>query len=150
MSDGYYRIDATRQDGRAGHTQFVRAANKTAAVKVLAGLHPDVAEWNLEVARIPREEFPVNAEPRLLIIPPINEVIAGADPDDPSDADDKAYNAFATELVLSTLKDMRAEGLDPLVLTQYPHDTVEEGNDSRDLVTLGRHEEVSVIDGGVR
>lgn len=147
MSDGYYRIDALRPDGRAGTSEFVRGANKEAAEGAFRAEFPDMAEWELTITRVKREEFPVEPEIEVLVLPPVEEVVSG-EPGPELDAD---YSAWSASYIREQLLSRRTvEDPHPRLLVQAPTDTIEEGNDSRDLVTLGVRQEVVVIDPGVR
>lgn len=146
MSDSYYRVDVVRPDGNAGDSVFVRAANKDSAMKALAVVRPDVADWNATPHRIRREDYPMTDLP-VIVLPKHSEVIPGADDEFPDDEHDEAYNAYCTNLIRDRLLEMRQEGNPyPQALTQYPSDD----DDSRDTVTIGRRDEVVVVDTGSR
>jgi hypothetical protein len=151
MSKGYYRVDALRPDKRAGDGMFLRANSKEDARTAYVESRPEMSDWEISITRIKREEYPVDREAEEIVIPPHSAVIPGANDEDPSDEDDEAYNKWATEEIRQRLLAKRAEGdPNPTLLTRYPHDTVDDEIDSRDLVTLGRHDEVSIIDTGDR
>ncbi len=146
----YYRVDALRNDGKAGDVVFARATNQAGAIKSALQARPDLADdWTLTPVKIKKEDYPVAVEYEELVIPPINEVIPGADPENPTMEDTDAYNAWATETVQKRLEELKAGGMEPPHLrTRYPHDSVTLTVDSRDLVSLGRHGEVVVVDEG--
>lgn len=147
MSRGYYRVDAIRPDQKAGGAYFVRGENVADAEEVLRLTYPLVADWELTTTRIKREEFPV-AEPEVLILPPASEVVPHAH----SEEVEEEYSIWSAGYIREQLIDRRTpENPTPRLLIQAPTDTIEEGNDSRDLVTLGhKNDEVVVIDRGVR
>lgn len=106
---------------------------------------------------------------RTVFLPPHDVVVPGADNVNPTDEDDIRYNEWCTQQIKQALNDVKAENEKrlkwfedhpdqeipeylekPMVMTQYPRDTVERGNDSRDVVSLDRDGEVVVLDSGVR
>ena len=151
-TNNYYRVDALRNDGKAGDQVFVRGANFDEARKNAATVNPDLRDgWTLTPTKIKKEDYPVDRTADELVIPPIEEVVKGADSSDPTPEQSDQYNAWATEFVREALEEKRAAGeTQPYLLTRYPHDTVSEDDDSRDLVTLGRHGEVATVDTGSR
>lgn len=104
-----------------------------------------------------------------VFLPPIDVVIPEANRDDPSDEHDIAYNAWCNEQIKTALLAKEAENAEKragwdhdrygdlpayvektMVMTEYPGDTTEFNNDSRDVVALDRDGEIVVIDSGVR
>lgn len=103
-----------------------------------------------------------------IFLPPIDVVVPGANVNDPSDEHDIEYNAWCNEQIKTALaiqekenakrRNAWVEDFGPMpeyvkiamIMTQYPSDTLDAGNDSRDVVTLDRDGEIVVIDSGVR
>lgn len=150
MTNYYYRVDALRLDGKAGDAVFVRAPNKNQAELAALAARPDLeGDWALTPVKITKEEYPVNTEVPELVIPPINEVITGADPENPDPLQQDAYNSWCVQYIRTALEAQTTEpNVPPRLLTRYPFDTVTDELDSRDTVSLGRHGEVVVVDTG--
>lgn len=104
-----------------------------------------------------------------VFLPPVDVVIPGADPENLTDEQDIEYNQWCNEQIIKALRDKEAEnsarvaswdedqfGPVPdeiktaMVLTEYPHDTSADGDDSRDVVALDRDGDIVVVDSGVR
>lgn len=81
-------------------------------------------------------------------MPTIVEYNPSADPDNPSDEDDIAYNEYCTMLIINCITLNKEAGLSAELLTQYPGDTVNADYDSRDLVTLNSDGEIEILDLG--
>lgn len=77
-----------------------------------------------------------------ITLPPVEYVVAGADPENLTDEQDKAYNAHCTELV----KDFAREH--GTVRTHYPFDLPDGSSD--DTVALNDEGELVILDGGVQ
>jgi hypothetical protein len=127
LSDYYYRVDALRDDHKAGSTLFVRAANFEGARAAVLELDPSFSEgWTLTPTKIKREDYPVPVELPELVLDDLNP-----------------------ELVLETLLDLRRSGVErPALLTRYPWDVVDGDVDTRDTVALGYHDEAVVVNAG--
>lgn len=149
MSANYYRIDAVNATNTAGTVEFVRAPNAEDARKAFRREFPDFADWELATTRIKKEDFPVEAELPELVIPPISEVIPGADDHEPTPAQSDRYNAYANEQIKRKLEELNDGGpVPPKIKVRYPHDTVDAQMDSRDTLTLDRRGDLAVIDFG--
>lgn len=106
-----------------------------------------------------------------IFLPPIDVVVPGADPHQPTDEHDMAYNAWCNKRILEELKkkdeenqsrianlrgatNMLAEDREalieslkvPMARTRYPSDDF----DSEDIVSLNRDGEIVVLDAGSR
>lgn len=89
-------------------------------------------------------------EPRVLVLPSHVEYDSSIDPDNLTDDQDIAYNQHCVDLITAALREEQAAGKEPVIKTQYPLDTTEPGNDSRDIVGLTGSGEVIILDSGVR
>ena len=103
-----------------------------------------------------------------IFLPPIDVVVPGANVNDPSDEHDIEYNSWCNEQIKTALANQEEENTkrreawvedfgpmpdyvkNTMVMTQYPGDTLDTGNDSRDVVALDRDGEIVVLDSGVR
>ena len=86
-------------------------------------------------------------EPKLLIMPAPDEVLGVGHA--VTDETDIEYNMHCTALLRERLMELKASGVaQPLVLTQYPHDTVDDEIDSRDLVSLDEHDDILIVSTG--
>lgn len=77
-----------------------------------------------------------------ITLPRIEEVVPGVDPENPTDDEDRAWNAHCTSLVEEFA---RTHGT---VRTHYPFD-LDDGS-SDDTVTLDDEGRVIILDGGVQ
>lgn len=84
----------------------------------------------------------------VLVMPTIDELMPGEDPDNPSDEGDIFYNQYCTDMIKQRLETKKENGERVELKTQYPKDTVTEDFDSRDTVTLDDDGEIIVIDYG--
>lgn len=149
MSVNYYRVDAVNNTNTAGTVEFVRAANVEDARKAFIAEHPYAEDWVFTPTRIKKEDFPVEAELPELVIPPISEVIPGADDREPTPAQSDLYNAYTNKLIKRELEALVDGGpVVPKIKVRYPHDTVDGDTDSRDTLTLDRRGDLAVIDFG--
>lgn len=151
MSTYAYRLDVLSPNRRAGDTLYLMATSKAAALRVFAAEHPEMVEWTVEATKIPKEEMPMATELPVLVIPPITELVPGVDEENPSFEHRDSYAEQSLALIHEALMEQKRSGVsEPRLLVQFPEDTTEEGNDSRDTVMLDRHDTVVVIDPGVR
>ena len=75
-------------------------------------------------------------------MPRIEEVVPGVDPENPTDAEDRAWNAHCTALALEALKGSQ------YVRTHYPFDLPDGSSD--DTITLDEDGQIVVVDAGVQ
>lgn len=76
-----------------------------------------------------------------ITLPTIQEVVPGVNPLDPTDDEDRAWNAHCTELVKAFAQEHG------IVRTHYPFD--HEDGSSDDTVALDTEGEIMILDGGV-
>lgn len=77
-----------------------------------------------------------------LTLPPIDQVVPGADPAHPNPADSDVYNAHCTDVIRFAL------GQSEYIRTHYPYDLPDGSSD--DTLTLGDDGEIVVVDPGVQ
>lgn len=77
-----------------------------------------------------------------ITLPPIEEVVPGVDPENPTDEQDRAWNAHCAELVLAFAREHGG-----YVRTHYPFDAEDGSTD--DTVHLDANGAILVIDQGV-
>lgn len=145
----YYRVDALRDDQKAGDAVFVRAPNLDKARDAVLGFRDDLRDgWTLTPVKIKKEDYPVADTPEL-VIPPIDEVMKLAFAGEPTPDERDQYNSWATEFIREALVAQEtAPNVPPRLRTRYPSDVVNAETDTRDTVSLGRHGEVVVVDTG--
>lgn len=145
MNNYYYRVDATNPKGTAGDSDFLSASSKAEARRVYLESRPEMVGWNIEVTKVTKESVPV-ADIPVLVLPPVSELVPGANDENPDPNHRDEYTVRCNELIREALQASPAKR----IKTQYPGDTTDEGNDSRDELILDRNDNVVVVDFGAR
>ena len=139
----YYRVDVTNPKGTMGGSEYVTAPSKAEARRAYLESHPEMVEWTIEITKVTKESSPMTDIP-VLVLPSISELVPGADDENPDPNQRDEYTAQCNALIFEALRASPGRR----IKTQYPWDTTEPGNDSRDEVVLTVQDRIEVVDFG--